>query len=165
MKKLLKSTLFLSLAVVAVSCKNEPKKTEDTTTPTEEAVTETKGFQIELEGNDAMQYNKTELKVPVGETVVLTLKHTGKMAKEVMGHNFVLLKKGTDFNDFATKASEAKDTDYVPAGSDAVIAHTSLVGGGESTTVEFTITEAGSYDFLCTFPAHAALMKGVLIAE
>ena len=46
-----------------------------------------------------------------------------------------------------------------------IIAHTDLIGGGESATVEFTVTEAGTYDFLCSFPGHSAIMKGKLIAE
>src|SRR5690554_8108305 len=87
------------------------------------------------------------------------------MAKEVMGHNFVLLDKGVDFNDFASKASVAKDTDYIPEDTSGVIVHSALIGGGESDTVEFTIHEAGSYEFLCTFPWHYAMMMGILIYD
>ena len=76
-----------------------------------------------------------------------------------------LLNKGVDFNDFATKATVAKETDYIPEDTSVIIIHTALLGGGESDTVEFTINEAGTYEFLCTFPGHYAMMKGVLIAE
>ncbi|HLW62210.1 MAG TPA: azurin [Flavobacterium sp.] len=168
MKKTIKTIALLSLTSLIIACKGDTKKAEDTTTTsptTETTAPESTAFAVTIEGNDQMQFNKKEVKVPVGEPIELTLKHVGKMAKEVMGHNFVLLDKGVDFNGFATKASVAKDTDYIPEDTSGVIVHTAMLGGGESETVEFTIHEAGSYEFLCTFPGHYAMMKGVLIAE
>ena len=119
---------------------------------------------IELGGNDMMQFDKTELRVPAGSTVNLTLNHTGKLPKAAMGHNFVLLKAGTDVAAFAMKAVAAVATEYIPEG-DAVIAHTALIGGGESTSVSFTAPEAGTYDYICSFPGHFAIMRGKLIVE
>ena len=46
---------------------------------------------------------------------------------------------------------------------DQVIAHTTVVGGGESVTIEFAAPAVGEYDFLCSFPGHAALMKGKFV--
>ena len=42
-----------------------------------------------------MQFDKNELKVPVGEPVVLTLTHNGKMAKNVLKYagNIRMMKK------------------------------------------------------------------------
>ena len=40
-----------------------------------------------------------------------------------------------------------------------------MIGGGESVTIEFDAPEAGTYDFLCTFPAHFAMMKGKFIVK
>ena len=83
-----------------------------------------------------------------------------------MGHNFVALKQGTDLNAFAQKAMTAKDNDYIPKSESAsVIAHTKLIGGGESDTIEFTIAEKGTYDYICSFPGHFSMMKGKLIVE
>ena len=67
-----------------------------------------------LNGGDDMKFDKTELRAKSGETVKLQLNHTGKMSKEAMGHNFVLLAEGTDFAAFASEAIKAKDTDYIP---------------------------------------------------
>jgi len=121
---------------------------------------------LTLEGNDQMQYNKTELRVKAGQPITLVFKHTGKMEKTAMGHNFVVLKPGTDLNAFAQKAMTAKDNDYIPKSESAsVIAHTKLIGGGESDTIEFTITEKGTYDYICSFPGHFSMMKGKLIVE
>lgn len=168
MNKTIKTIVFLSLTALIIACKGDEKKPEQNTTTTTETETlesENSAFAIAIESNDQMQFNVKELKVPVGEPVVLTLKNVGKMAKNVMGHNFVLLNKGVDFNDFATKATVAKETDYIPEDTSGIIIHTALLGGGESDTIEFTINEAGTYEFLCTFPGHYAMMKGVLIAE
>jgi len=40
-----------------------------------------------------------------------------------------------------------------------------MLGGGETTTIEFTAPGAGIYDYICSFPAHYGLMKGKLIVE
>ena len=122
--------------------------------------------EINIAGNDLMQYDTKEIKVPAGSKVRLTLTHSGQLAKAAMGHNFVLLSQGTVLEDFATSAMQATDSDYIPAGSEeAVIAHTKLLGGGESDTIEFDAPAAGTYDFLCTFPGHFALMQGKFIVE
>ncbi len=119
-----------------------------------------------LNGGDDMKFDKTELRAKSGETVKLQLNHTGKMSKEAMGHNFVLLAEGTDFAAFASEAIKAKDTDYIPESmKGSIIAHTSTIGGGESTEIEFTAPAPGSYDFLCSFPGHSAMMKGKFIVE
>ncbi len=121
-------------------------------------------IKLELGGNDMMQFDKAELRVPAGSTVNLTLNHTGKLPKAAMGHNFVLLKAGTDVAAFAMQAIAAAATEYIPE-SDAIIAHTALIGGGESTSISFTAPAAGTYDYICTFPGHYAIMKGKLIVE
>lgn len=121
---------------------------------------------LTLEGNDQMQYDKTELRIKAGQPVTLVFRHTGKMEKTAMGHNFVILKQGTDPNAFAQKAMTAKDNDYIPKSESAsVIAHTKLIGGGESDTIEFSIAEKGTYDYICSFPGHVSMMKGKLIVE
>lgn len=121
---------------------------------------------VALASNDAMQFDKKEIKVPAGKKVQLTLTHTGKMAKEVMGHNFVLLKAGVDMAAFATAAMTAKATDFIPeAKKGDVVASTKVIGGGESVTITFDAPAAGTYQFLCTFPGHYAVMNGKFIVE
>ncbi|WP_026978295.1 azurin [Flavobacterium tegetincola] len=168
MKRIFKVS-FLALATMFAlqSCGGKTtEKTEETTTTEETvAVDETISNDITIESNDAMQYSTNELRAKAGE-ITVTLKHTGKMEKTVMGHNFVVFKMGTDINAYGAKAADAKDTDYIPASEAAsVIAHTKLIGGGESDTITFSITEPGTYDYICSFPGHLALMKGKLIVE
>ena len=83
-----------------------------------------------------------------------------------MGHNFVLLKPGTVITEFSIKAAEAgQDADWIPEDGKDVIVHTKMIGGGESTAITFMAPEAGTYDFICSFPGHSALMKGKFIVE
>ena len=118
---------------------------------------------IVINSNDQMRFDKNEIRVRAGEKIKLTLNHTGKLAENVMGHNFVLLTQGTDVAKFATAAMNDKANEYIP--SQGVIAHTELIGGGESTTIEFTAPKKGTYDFICSFPGHYAMMKGKFIVE
>lgn len=133
---------------------------------TEEPAAEAGAANLEISGNDAMQYDKKELRAKAGQKVILTLKHTGKQGKDVMGHNVVILKKGVDMVAFAEKAMQARETDYFPESeADKVIAHTKMIGGGESTTIEFTAPAKGTYTFLCSFPGHYGMMNGEFIVE
>ncbi len=142
----------------------------ETESTTEEMTTETvqedvpAAVSLELSSNDQMQYDQAQLRVKSGQEVTLTLTHTGQMDKAVMGHNFVLLKKGTDVAGFATDAIAAADNEYIPE-SDAIIAYTGLIGGGESVSVTFTAPEAGIYDYICSFPGHYSIMRGKFLVE
>ncbi|GGB91664.1 azurin [Dyadobacter sediminis] len=121
---------------------------------------------IVIKGTDAMQFDLKEIKVKAGQKVKLTLVHAGKLAKTAMGHNWVLLKPGVDVAAFGSKAAAARETEYIPKSEEAsIVAHTKLVGGGESDTVEFTAPKKGTYTFICSFPGHYALMKGSFIVE
>ena len=168
----IKISLVALMGVLTItSCgKKEAAPTEQTTEVTETAEGVQPAAAVEnvlvIEGNDQMQFSTNELKAVAGKPIKLTLKHVGKIPKEAMGHNLVILQQGTDEAAFAAKAMEAKATDYVPASEKAsIIAHTKLLGGGEEDTIEFTIDKKGTYNFLCTFPGHVAMMKGVLIVE
>lgn len=121
--------------------------------------------EVVIESNDQMKFDLSEIKVEAGTTVKLTLKHVGKLPKQAMGHNFVLLKKDVVLKDFAMEAIKARDNDYIPEGTEDVIAYTIVIGGGESTTIEFEAPAKGEYTFLCSFPGHYALMNGKFIVE
>jgi azurin len=123
---------------------------------------------VEITANDQMQYNLKTFEVTAGDKVTLTLKHIGQLPKVAMGHNVVVLKTGTAVPDFAMKATPAKDHDYIPQDAeskDKIIAHTKMIGGGESDTITFTAPAAGTYPFLCTFPGHFAMMQGTMTVK
>ena len=123
-----------------------------------------KEIKIILNSDDLMRFDKNMLLVQSGQKITLTLNHTGKMDKLIMGHNFVLLKKDVDVAAFAEKAVLAKNNEYIPEG-DEIIVYTKLLGGGESDTITFDAPEKGYYTFLCTFPGHWGLMKGKLVVK
>jgi azurin len=161
---------FLSLAVIALlfsacgggetpATEAQPTDAVETQTPAAMEVLE-----VVIESNDQMKYNLDRIDVQAGQTVRLTLKHVGQMAKEAMGHNWVLLTKGTDIAEFGGASAAAADNDYIPADLEGqVIAHTSTIGGGEEVTIEFTAPEKGIYDFICSFPGHYSMMRGKLV--
>ena len=121
---------------------------------------------LTVEANDMMQFNTKSITVPKEcKNFSLTLKHTGKMPKTAMGHNLVVATAAdlTAVNADGMKAGAASD--FVKKDDARVIAHTKVVGGGESTTVEFPVAKikAGTdYSFFCSFPGHAGIMKGAL---
>lgn len=169
MKKLL---LSLAAGALIISCQNKEKEAESTeqTAPavenvesTEAPAEETVSNTVTIEGNDQMKFNLSEIKVKAGEPVTLTLKHVGTQAKDVMGHNWILLKNGTDIATFATDAMKFKDNGYIPENADQMIAHTETIGGGEETTITFDAPEVGTYDFICSFPGHYGSMQGKFI--
>ena len=121
-------------------------------------------FKVILNSFDNMIYDKDKIEVNSGKNIVLTLNHKGKISKEFMGHNFVLLKKGVNVDEYAKKAVLARSNDYIP-NSDETIAYTKMLGGGESTTISFLAPEAGVYTYICTFPGHYMMMRGELIVN
>ncbi len=123
---------------------------------------------LELTGNDQMQYSVKALEVTEGQKVTLSFKHIGQLPVVAMGHNVVILKPGTELPAFAAKCAPAKDHGYIPQDEESkalIIAHTKMLGGGESDEITFTAPAPGAYPFLCTFPGHFAIMQGVLTVK
>ncbi|GGG86603.1 outer membrane protein H.8 [Parapedobacter pyrenivorans] len=122
--------------------------------------------EVALEGNDLMQYNKTLFRVKAGQPIKLTFKNAGEMPKESMGHNVVVVQPGTDLPALGGEAIKAVDTEYIPVTfASSIIAHTKLLGPGETDAIEFTLEEKGVYPFLCSFPGHYGVMQGKIVAE
>jgi len=125
---------------------------------------ESKSFLLSV--GDTIGYDKSEMRVGAGDEVTVSIQHTGSMGVESMGHNFVLLKKDVDMTSFATAAIQAADNGYIPADrADEIIAHTSLIGGGEQDSVTFQAPSPATYKYLCTFPGHYSSMNGDFIVS
>ncbi len=122
--------------------------------------------ELVLAGNDLMQYDKKLFRVKAGQSVKLTFNNVGEMPKESMGHNVVILQPGTDLPAFGGEAIKAPDTEYIPVtfGS-SIVAHTKLLGPGETDVIEFTLDAKGVYPFVCSFPGHYGVMQGKIVAE
>ena len=121
---------------------------------------------VTFEVDDQIKFAMAKFEVKSGQTVKLTIKKTGTMPKISMAHNVVILKPGVNVDNFAIQAMTSAATDYIPTGSEAqIVAHTKLVGAGESDAIEFKAPAPGTYRFLCTFPGHFAAMQGDMIVK
>ncbi len=177
------STLFLLASCGGGSGSNESAGT--TTTPSDNSktaaattTTEAPGASIagidtvaitdhiKLEGRDDMTYNKTLFKVKAGQKITLDFKNVGKLPAASMSHDVTILKPGTDVQTFGTAAVSAPAPDHIPPSmKDAVIAHTKMLGSGQSDQITFTLPAPGVYDFICTFPGHFETMHGRIVVE
>jgi len=120
----------------------------------------------EIDANDALQYSKQSIAVPAScKQFTVKLKHVGKLPKTSMGHNWVLTKTA-DMQGVVTDAAAAgAGKDYLKPSDARVLAHTKLIGGGESDSVTFDTSKlkAGeAYSYFCSFPGHSGVMKGTL---
>jgi azurin len=121
---------------------------------------------VEVHSTDQMTFDTQSIEVSKScKSFTINLKHTGTMPKTAMGHNWVL-SKAADAQAIATDGIAAGlDNDYLKPGDERVIAHTKIIGGGETATTSFEVAklEAGTpYQFFCSFPGHIGLMKGEL---
>ena len=118
---------------------------------------------IDISANDQMKFDVTNLTGKVGEKLTILLTNDGSLPKAAMAHNLVILKPGTDVLAFVGAASQRAADGYLPNDDQAthMIVHTKLLGPGEDDTISFTPTAPGVYEYVCTFPAHAAAgMRG-----
>ncbi|MGE4338535.1 MAG: azurin [Pigmentiphaga sp.] len=122
--------------------------------------------EITVNSNDAMQYDVKEIVVDKScPSYTVTLKHTGKLPVNAMGHNWVL----TTASDFEATGRDAiaagPGNGYLKPNDKRVIAHTDMIGGGQETQVSFdpkVLQDGTEYVFFCSFPGHSTLMKGKL---
>ncbi|MGH7990421.1 MAG: plastocyanin/azurin family copper-binding protein [Limisphaerales bacterium] len=124
---------------------------------------------VHLTANDQIEYDKTTFTVPAGATVKLIFQNVGTLPITIMGHDVVILKKSEDVMKFGGElmshgANSANN--FLPASMrDRVLAHTDLIGGGQTTSITFTAPPAGTYPYLCTFPGHFVSMHGTMIVQ
>ena len=119
---------------------------------------------VDIASTDQMTFDKKELAVAADCTEVeLTLHHTGKMPAAAMGHNWVLAKTADAQGVANDGLSAGVANDHIKKGDARVIAHTKIIGGGQTTSVKFptsALKKGEAYTFFCSFPGHIALMKG-----
>jgi azurin len=121
---------------------------------------------ITVDSTDTMMFDTQAIEVSkTCKTFTVKLTHSGSLAKAVMGHNWVLSKEADAKGVASDGMSAGPDNDYVKPGDERIIAHTKLIGAGESDSVTFDVAKLSAgqaYEFLCTFPGHIAMMKGSL---
>lgn len=122
---------------------------------------------IKLDSNDRMQFDQKEITVSAScKTIDIELTHSGQLPAAAMGHNVVIAATGDVQAINAAGAKAGAAAGYLPEGDAKVLAATDMIGGGASTKASFAgskLTAGGDYSFFCSFPGHAALMKGKLV--
>lgn len=118
--------------------------------------------------DNAMKFDVGSIPAAPGEALKVILTNASSLPKNVMGHNWVLLTKGTDPLPFSSAAAAEAANGYIPAKQrEKIVAFIALLGPSETGEVVFQApSEPGEYPFLCTFPAHCAVgMRGVLVVK
>ena len=109
---------------------------------------------------ERMSYDVKELSIKAGKKIKLTFANP-----DFMPHNLLIVQPGSSQEiGLAAMAMGAEGfaKDFRPD-SDKIIVGTKMIDNGEEETIEFTApTKPGKYEFVCTFPGHFMLMKGVL---
>jgi len=122
-----------------------------------------------IESDDALRFTPDKIEIPMScKTFTVTLKHTGRLPKLAMGHNWVLAKLSDLDGVSRTGMLAGAGSSYVDPKDTRVLAHTGVVGGGESSSVTFDVTklEPGErYGFVCTFAGHSPVMRGTVVLK
>ena len=105
-----------------------------------------------------MVFEPTELTVPAGSTVHLVLEDEKPGA---LPHNWALVMPGTEAKVAAEGLKKGEEASYIAEGPD-MIAYTKLAQPGSTGDVTFKAPAPGKYPYICTYPGHYVMMKGVL---
>jgi azurin len=120
-----------------------------------------------IQSDDALRFTPEKIEIPLAcKTFTVTLKHTGRLPKLAMGHNWVLAKLNDLDGVSRTGMLAGAEYGYVDPKDVRVIAHTGVVGGGESTSVSFDVSKLSAdhrYGFVCTFAGHSPIMRGIVV--
>ncbi|MFN0127993.1 MAG: plastocyanin/azurin family copper-binding protein [Verrucomicrobiales bacterium] len=151
-------------AIVPAVCAEDPKPA----TPAAPAASETKVIIGVVPA--VMQYDKKAFTVKAGDKVRILFINKACPLQ----HNLIIVKPGTDakFGTAADKMIVADPTAamaklYIPDDAESkaaiVAAGKKLIGPGQNEEIAFTApADPGEYPYLCTFPGHRFLMKGVM---
>lgn len=109
---------------------------------------------------EQLRFDVKEVEVKAGKKVRLIF-----VNPDALPHNLVLVKPGKA-DTVATAAimlgADGFAKQFIPESED-ILHYTALLDGGEEEELEFDApTEPGDYQFVCTFPGHAFLMRGIL---
>ncbi|MCC5901828.1 MAG: azurin [Halomonas sp.] len=120
--------------------------------------------EIDITSTDQMTFETDTIEISRScDTFTVNLEHSGSLPIDSMGHNWVLAKE-SDVSAIATDGIAAGlDNGYLSPEDDRVIAHTDMIGGGESSSTTFDVAdleEGEDYTFFCSFPGHSMMMRG-----
>lgn len=136
--------------------------------PAQNANTSQNNCEIALNGTDAMQFSLKQIEIPAHCTeATIRLNHTGKLPKTAMGHNIVITSQANLHGVLSDGLKAGKEHDFVMPNDKRVLAHSKLLGGGESDSITFDTAQLKTepYVFVCTFPGHSGPMRGTIVLK
>ncbi|MDF2378161.1 MAG: ThuA domain-containing protein [Verrucomicrobiales bacterium] len=121
-----------------------------------------RGNLLFIQAAAGLQFSPTQLRATPGSKVRLVFENP-----DIMMHNWVLLKPGS-FDEVGAMADamaaqpDGMEKEYLPD-TDKILVASKLLGPKAKQELVFTApTEPGEYPYVCTFPGHWRIMKGVL---
>src|SRR3546814_17055608 len=89
---------------------------------------------VDIEGNDAMKYDVANIDISKScKTFTINLKHTGQLAKNILGHNVVLAKTADMKAIHAEGMQAGPASDSITPSESLVVASSKVIRGGAST--------------------------------
>ena len=121
---------------------------------------------VDVDSTDQMTFSTKAIEIDKScKEFTVNLKHSGSLPKNVMGHNLVVSKEA-DMQPIATDGLSAGiDKQYLKEGDARIIAHTKIIGAGETDSLKIDVSKldpAEKYGFFCSFPGHISMMKGTI---
>jgi len=121
---------------------------------------------VEVDSTDQMTFSTKAIEIDKScKEFTVNLKHSGSLPKNVMGHNLVISKEA-DMQPIATDGLSAGiDKQYLKEGDARIIAHTKIIGAGETDSLKIDVSKLDpteKYGFFCSFPGHISMMKGTI---
>ncbi|WKN30949.1 plastocyanin/azurin family copper-binding protein [Porifericola rhodea] len=114
---------------------------------------------INIGTSPGLKFSVTDFEVPAGAKVQLTFTNNDDML-----HNLVVTKPGTveEVSDASMQMGlEGSQRAYIPK-SDNILYHTCILQPETSESIYFTAPKEGEYTYVCTFPGHSKVMRGVM---
>jgi azurin len=160
--------LITSIALTCLfACAGEKKNTEQSVEKQIEVVeTEKKWetFNIGAVGNtmSEMKFDMESITVKEGSWVRINLENKG--IDNSMMHNIVFINYGTR-KEVASEAIKIWPSQNFVSNKKNVIAYSAVAKPGESIVLEFKAPKKGNYEYLCTYPGHAEIMRGYFFVK
>ena len=115
---------------------------------------------------ERMLYDPKQFEVRAGQPIKLEF-----VNPDAISHNLVIIRPGTEesvgleVNRMIADPKQIEIGQYIPE-TDAILFHTEMVPPNSSETLRFIAPkEPGNYPYICTFPGHWTIMKGVMVVK
>ena len=162
--------LMAGLTLICLfSCSSEKKNTEKLEVKEIEVVEKVvekkwETFNVGAVGNtmSEMKYDVESITVKEGSWVRINLENKG--IDNSMMHNIIFINYGTR-KKVASEAIKIWPSQNFVENKKNIIAYSGVSNPGETITLEFKAPKKGNYEFLCTYPGHAEIMRGYFFVK